>query len=943
MNYNKALLQKQDVWMEKLKGEVSDFTSAIEALLGLPRRKSSQEWIYNCPFHHHGKGRGDKNPSFSINSQTGLWQCFAGCHGGGGDLITLWQLLKSCSSLEAYIEIRQTLGLPEERRTIKGKKRQKLTLSLAEEAKYWLRQKISVVPLKRKTKIPSISWKPYQTRLATEEEVEQWAKKGKLGGLAVVCGNVSGGLLCVDFDGQQWEKAFNDFQNRFSSLVDTLQVKTGSGKRHVWLRFPALSEQFTKEVKEWGEKAQIELRGNNHMVVVPPSIHPEGGKYEYVKPQRSIRELTEEEFHTLLEWIREERGELTLEDYASYVGLPVEWLSDDLKLREEEGAVVVPFFAEEENGTLRLLAELRLLDLNGRRKWRKGDQPQKYYGWWFIAPWRETSHLYLLDSISACQIAWYAGLPALGVTEGARLDRESWKALLEAFPRLEEVVIIQQPESSEELAESALATNPRPSELKVKVLPFDLRINWLQARGDTETFREKLTEDEKKGFDLTKYHTTEVGIGECFRDLYGFNFLWVEEKGSWFHYDGVRWKEDNARAALKLKETIRLMMQAHSLRGEEGEKEAKKLKACEKKRAIEGALWSASHDLRAQYTDFDQDPYLLTCSNGVVDLKHGILRTALPEDRLHKSTNVEYDPEAPCPRWERFLREIFLEDEELIRFIQEAVGYTLSGLSPEYLFICHGYGANGKSTFLYVLEKLMGEYAVAAPASTFQEKRGDLVPNDLARLAGARFCKAVEVKEKIILDSERIKALTGGDKITARFLHREYFEFYPIAKIWWAVNHKPIIKDTTHAMWRRIMLIPFKATFDPYQGRGQPPEELKAEMLAELPGILVWAVKGFQLWRENRFREVPKEVQAATESYRRESDVIGRFLDDCCDRDSTAKTKASELYQAYKTWAEENGEPLFSQTRFGLKLKEKGIEKVKDGIYYYLGIKLKIM
>jgi len=441
---------------------------------------------------------------------------------------------------------------------------------------------------------------------------------------------------------------------------------------------------------------------------------------------------------------------------------------------------------------------------------------------------------------------------------------------------------------------------------------------------------------------LVNFHLTDAGNAEAFKELFGDHFRWVREKGEWFYFDGVRWSANSSKAKDEMLETVRLRTQA-AMSIENDETRQKAVKWClssESDYRLKAALSVAQIWLEAKYTDFDTDPYLLTCANGVVDLRTGQLRLSEPTDMLHKSTGIRYDPTAPCERWERFLNEVFQDDEELIDFIWRAIGYTLTGLMPDFLFICYGTGSNGKSVFLAVLEKLMGEYGISAPASTFKEKRGDMIPNDLARLAGARFCKSVEVKERIVLNEERVKALTGGDRISARFLHREFFDFYPTAKVWWAVNHKPIIRDTTYAMWRRIRLIPFEARFKPGMENWQPKEELLAELEAELPGILAWAVRGCLEWQKQGLEPVEK-VKTATEDYRKESDVIERFLEECTIQKPDARVKAGELYQEFKRWAEENGEVVMSGQMFGRRMSEKGFRKrrLEKGVHY-LGLGL---
>jgi putative DNA primase/helicase len=450
---------------------------------------------------------------------------------------------------------------------------------------------------------------------------------------------------------------------------------------------------------------------------------------------------------------------------------------------------------------------------------------------------------------------------------------------------------------------------------------------------------EKVTQTEEEG--LLKYHLTDAGNAETFYEQHGKDFIFIKEKGIWVKYDGVRWGEAKEEIKREMIQTMRLKSQA-AMKGFPPDSEQMKqiVKWClgsESNFRLSAAMEIAKIYSTRSYNEFDIDPWLLTCKNGVVDLRTGELKQASRNNWLYRSTLVRYDIKAKCPLWLQFLSEIFKDERELIDFIHRAIGYTLTGLTIEQvLFILFGVGANGKSVFLGILEKLLGEYSVTTPSSTFKDQSHyDGIPNDLARMAGARFVKAIELKESTRVNEERIKALTGGDRITARFLHNEFFEFTPICKFWIAVNHKPIIRGTDEAIWRRIRLIPFEISFP----ADKQDKKLLEKLLNELPGILAWGVQGCLEWQKRGLEPVAK-VRDATDQYRSESDQISNFLEEKTVKTLTGEVKASDLFNAYKNWCSQNNEYEITSTQFGKKMVEKGFSKEKRTYVFYKGLEL---
>lgn len=331
---------------------------------------------------------------------------------------------------------------------------------------------------------------------------------------------------------------------------------------------------------------------------------------------------------------------------------------------------------------------------------------------------------------------------------------------------------------------------------------------------------------------------------------------------------------------------------------------------------------------------FDPYDYLINTTGGVINLATGVNHPHHPEFRQSKIVHI--DPKrAPCPVWSKFLERVLSGDDDLIRFVQKSVGYSLTGETREQvLFLLYGLGRNGKSTFLNVLHDLTGEYAQHAEFSTFTERQSDVVRNDLARLHKSRLVTAVEPKSTGYLDEAVIKQVTGQDNVTARFLFQEHFEYKPRFKIWLASNHKPMIRGNDEGIWRRILMVPFTVTIPEEEKDPDLPHKLRAE----LPAIFQWAVDGARLWYEEGL-EPPKIVREATQEYRDDMDSIGLFVSMRCVELPDVRAMASALYRHYVKWSEGAGERPLSQKKFGMRLEERGLRRRRTGKgYEYIGI-----
>ena len=436
-------------------------------------------------------------------------------------------------------------------------------------------------------------------------------------------------------------------------------------------------------------------------------------------------------------------------------------------------------------------------------------------------------------------------------------------------------------------------------------------------------------------------HCTDLGNARRLVTQHGDEIRYSTQSG-FYVWDGRRWEQNSdgaverfakatvrniyAEAAQCDDKDIREKIAAHAHRSESDAR----IKAMV-------ALAKSELEIVVKHDDLDRAPWLLNVANGTLNLETGELQPHSGGDLITRLIPIDYHPGAASPTWLRFLERVAGADGELITFLQKAVGYSLTGsMREQCFFILYGAGLNGKSTFLKIVSTLLADYAKQTGTETLLVKRGDQIPNDVARLAGARFVSAVETESGRRLAEGLVKQMTGGDRMTARFLHREFFEFDPTFKLWLAVNHKPRITGTDHAIWRRIRLVPFTVTIPESERDPDLCEKLKKE----LPGVLAWAVEGCALWRQNGLTP-PGAITTATKEYRQESDVIASFIGERCKVGPDCEVSKAELYKVYAEWCEKSGERAVSKKEFGTRLSEKGFsdDRTKKG-RFWLGIEL---
>ena len=447
----------------------------------------------------------------------------------------------------------------------------------------------------------------------------------------------------------------------------------------------------------------------------------------------------------------------------------------------------------------------------------------------------------------------------------------------------------------------------------------------------------------RESLDVGMFDVRETDLGNALRlvQRHGGDLRYCYPQSKWYVWDRSRWaRDDTGEVHRYAKDTVRTIY-AEAAEADDADTR-KKLSShamkseAEPKIAAMISLARSEPGIPVLPKQLDADPWLLNVQNGTINLHTGELREHRPEDLITKLAPVTYDLKAACPRWLAFLDRIMDANTSLIDYIQKALGYALTGdVSEQALFFQHGTGANGKTTLMETVLALLGDYGKQAAPGLLTVKRGETHPTEIADLAGARFVASVEVDEGRRLAEALTKWLTGGDRVKARHMRQDFFEFSPTHKLWLSANHRPTIIGSDHAVWRRIRLIPFNVVIP----ESEQDRDLPAKLKAELPGILNWALEGCLLWQQDGLNP-PQEVQVATDDYRTEQDIIAPFLEDRCILGENKEATATALYDAYRRWCGDNGEKPMPQRRFGNRLSDHGLtsERRTGGKRWWLGV-----
>lgn len=453
-----------------------------------------------------------------------------------------------------------------------------------------------------------------------------------------------------------------------------------------------------------------------------------------------------------------------------------------------------------------------------------------------------------------------------------------------------------------------------------------------------------MEEDVKPAKKDKRYSYDDTGNAERLKDLFGENIRFNYTSNTWMYYDGKRWKHDDTGRMKILTDKVVENMKNEKLFVADGvdQEDMEKYRYRHWKDSRNhnkkvNMMKECEHLLPVINETFDNDFNLFNVQNGFIDLKAGKLNDHERKNYFTKISHVEYTDKSDCPKWDEFLDDIFLGNQELVRFIQRAVGYSLSGhTSEQVLFVLYGNGRNGKSVFLDILNEIFGNYSTnIQPKAIMASKNQSDASPEIAKLDGARLVTTTEPNEGERFDEGLLKQLTGGDRVSARKLYENEFEFTPQFKLWMATNHKPYVRGRDEGIWRRFVIIPFDKQIPLHE----IDRDLTKKLKRELPAIMRWCVDGFLEWQRIGLSE-PKIIKEQRDEYRVEMDSIASFINDCCELNPMQKIKSSEIFSAYDRWAKDNNQHIMSSTKFGREMAKRFNRKKYQGTNHYYGLNL---
>lgn len=430
-----------------------------------------------------------------------------------------------------------------------------------------------------------------------------------------------------------------------------------------------------------------------------------------------------------------------------------------------------------------------------------------------------------------------------------------------------------------------------------------------------------------------RYSHNDMGMSELFNDMFNSQLRYNTTAKQWYYYNGKVWQEDTGAmiARQKLKELSKTLVIYVTYIKDEDKKDKflKYVKTLGNYNIRKKILEDSQSKMFISQTDFDKDRNLFNCQNGTFNLKTLKFTSHNPNDLLSKISNVVYDEKAKCPKFKKFMNEIMLHNKNKIDYLQKTLGYTLTAETLlEMCFILYGKTTrNGKGTLMDTILYMLGDYAMTAVPETLAIKKwkdSSKASSDIARLNGCRFLNISEPSHDMVIDSALLKTLTGRDKITARFLNQNEFEFYPVFKLFINSNYLPIINDDTVFKSNRVNVITFDKHFTEEEQDKTLKDKLKAE--EEISGIFNWCLEGLENFREEGLT-IPKEVEDATAEYEIKNDKIAKFFKQKFVQNNKKCIPCSVAYNKYCEWCENNNLPSLSKGEFMQYLKDKNLWK----------------
>jgi putative DNA primase/helicase len=758
---------------------------------------------------------------------------------------------------------------------------------------------LCVVPARGKAPVGRWQHRQDPSNRSTFAEVEQWFAEDGHTAMGVICGRASGGLEMIETEGRTGGSGVgSQFVARvreagLGHILDGYTEQSPSGGLHILYRCPDVGGN-AKLAAEAGGAVLIETRGEGGFVVTAPSVDGDrdwrllAGGFDTIA---TITAAQREQLFSIARSFnkRTERLNLPQRDRTA----PVEQRDKNPELPLDdfnERAPMSLIFDDWDDWT-------HVKTIGEEQYWRRPGSMNEHS---LTINFRGNRKLYVFSTSLS---------PLAGNTSYSRFD--AWAAM-RGYDLSDRQVMARAVEEVRAMGYGAPLPEP--------VDPADL------IGGDRDIAPADViapvTLDEAR----RAPENTDLGNARRLVQRDGEDLRHVSEWGKWLTWGGRRWGVDKTGEVHRLAKAT-----AESILDEARSTKDPKLFAwgiaSESAARLEAMVRVATTEpgIPALVEQLDADPFLLSVENGTLSLRPDRFGL-LPHQRgdlITKVADVKYDAAAACPRFDGFLEEI-LPDAQVRRFVQKAVGASLTGdVSEQVLFFAHGSGANGKSTLMELLLRILGEYAMMAAPRLLIAERHTEHPTQVADLFGRRLVVAQEIQQGQRLNEELVKQLTGSDTVKARYMRQDYFSFQPSHKLWLCANHKPIIRGTDHAIWRRIRLIPFEVTI-PEDRRDK---QLGRQLWRERSGVLRWAVEGCLAWHREGL-EPPDAVINATQAYRDDMDMVGQFIAECCVVGPLHRVPSSDLYRAYVDWCTGNGliHPLSRKALAG-RLRERGFDQ----------------
>lgn len=822
----------------------------------------------------------------------------------------------------------------------------------------WHTKGMSVIPVSTDgSKAPAVPWAQYQHERATAQQLVQWYTANPNYGTGIVCGAVSRNLEMTEVEGRAVAEGFLE---RLASAMDAagltelwlriaatgyVQVSPSGGRHYVYRLADGTARGNTKLARRPATDVELaaaprvrqyvlaETRGEGGYYVAAGTggtVHPTGRPWVAEDPTRPVAELTAEDrdlFHAVLRTLDEMPAPAVGDTPArpptastgGALGGPELRPGDDYEARTDWAEILEP------------AGWTRARRLGNGWAWRRPDKTD--------------------PGISATTGQSADGTDRLYVfTTSTEFEAERPYSKFGAYALLSHG-------GDHAAAASALrhagygAERPTPPPLRLSVAdPFGL--GQAPPGGDPEpptADRPALTVLEGGRSDDSERQAVATAARLAAETLdasddgnalklaaaYSDRIRYSHDRGRWYAWTGVRWAEQ-PRGGGDVREYAKEM--ARYLPDGNKTEQAWKTKSLSAV-GISNTLTQAAtiSDLAVSYTEFDSLPYELNTPAGTIDLRSGRLVPADPTHLHTRSTSVAPDFTADRSRWLAFLADTFGGNAELIGYLQRLVGYSCVGVVGAHVLpFCHGSGGNGKGVFLEALRAILGDYATTAPSGFLMASNYASHETEIARLAGARMVICSEVNEGDRLDEAKVKTLTGGDTITARFMRQDHFTFEPSHQLWLMGNHKPEIQSGGRSIWRRLRLIPFEHEVTDEKRQ----DDLQGVLAREHgPSVLAWIAEGAAMYARDGLIE-PRSVKAATNQYEREQNTVARYLEDGCAESSSAVVLCSHFRRAYEAWCYDEGETPTRGVAFGQAMARLGVTRERRGKnrgWHYLG------